>query len=638
MAVLDLPTCDDAGEESTSFGLTPPLEEVFTVLLLETREAEEDDDDDDADAASAASAACKRHGTRNKADLRTQLGKADPYSLLELDELRWRATAEDIRRSYRRLVLQHHPDKKASTDKVAEEAGEENGDEMFKAITDAFDLLSDPKRRREFDSLDDFDDTLPTAADAAAGGFFEVFGPVFERNARWSERGGAPLLGAEDSSDDAVAHFYNFWFDFQSWRDFADADEYDPADASFREEKRWMERQNEKLRQKRRKEEKARMAKLVEVAFSLDPRVSAMQAREKEARLRDKAERNALKAAERNAAADAKAAVAAAVAAEAAAEAERARVEAAERKRQKESQSRALRRARGRLRSLCKESSLCAEADWELLCGLASAEEAETLSALCDRVDGLLGAEGRSVQAAREVVRAAVAEATSAAPTEAAPAPSMDAAASATPAAKPRSTAPEVIGERRPTWTKDELGLLAKGSNKILGGVSDRWGKIAEFINHFASPSHARTAEEVVSKTRELRKELEKKAAAQRAVVSAGAGGVAPATPAPAKKPAAAPGKKASAGGGGDLPEQQAGAAGAAGASHGGAAAASDWNPDQQRALEQALAKFPASVEGRWDRIEEQVAGKTRAECVARYKQIVAALKAKKAAATATEA
>jgi len=88
MAVLDLPTCDDAGEESTSFGLTPPLEEVFTVLLLETREAEEDDDDDDADAASAASAACKRHGTRNKADLRTQLGKADPYSLLELDELR----------------------------------------------------------------------------------------------------------------------------------------------------------------------------------------------------------------------------------------------------------------------------------------------------------------------------------------------------------------------------------------------------------------------------------------------------------------------------------------------------------------------------------------------------------------------
>jgi hypothetical protein len=170
MAILELPTCDDAGEEI--YGLTPPCDELYPVLLLETREAEEEDEDDDANAEAFAS----KRQTRNKADLRTQLGKADPYSLLELDELRWRATAEDIRRSYRRLVLQHHPDKKASADKMmAEHAGEEEGgDEMFKAITDAFDLLSDPKRRREFDSLDDFDDTVPTAADVAAVGFFHV--------------------------------------------------------------------------------------------------------------------------------------------------------------------------------------------------------------------------------------------------------------------------------------------------------------------------------------------------------------------------------------------------------------------------------------------------------------------------------
>ena len=35
----------------------------------------------------------------------------------------------------------------------------------------------------------------------------------------------------------------------------------------------------------------------------------------------------------------------------------------------------------------------------------------------------------------------------------------------------------------------------------------------------------------------------------------------------------------------------------------------------------------------RWDRIAEQVVGKTKGECVKRYKEIVAALKAKKAAA-----
>ena len=42
-----------------------------------------------------------------------------------------------------------------------------------------------------------------------------------------------------------------------------------------------------------------------------------------------------------------------------------------------------------------------------------------------------------------------------------------------------------------------------------------------------------------------------------------------------------------------------------------------------------------ASAADRWDRIAEEVPGKTRAECTRRYKQIVAALKAKKAAAAA---
>ena len=60
------------------------------------------------------------------------------------------------------------------------------------------------------------------------------------------------------------------------------------------------------------------------------------------------------------------------------------------------------------------------------------------------------------------------------------------------------------------------------------------------------------------------------------------------------------------------------------------------WSAEQQAALEQALQKFPASTGStRWDRIAEHVTGKSRAECVARYKGIVAALKAKKAAAIA---
>ena len=194
------------------------LEEA-DVLVVTAAAVEEESD------AAGEGATAQKKKKRSKAQLRDQMGKKDPYELLELEDLRWRATADDIRKSYRRLVLYHHPDKQAGSqpkEAAEEEEGEEKaarasegteeeGDEMFKAITDAFELLSNPKkrresrlpetrstrrrekapqtRRREFDSLDEFDDTVPTAADAAVGGFFGTFGPVFERNSRWSERG-----------------------------------------------------------------------------------------------------------------------------------------------------------------------------------------------------------------------------------------------------------------------------------------------------------------------------------------------------------------------------------------------------------------------------------------------------------------
>ena len=64
------------------------------------------------------------------------------------------------------------------------------------------------------------------------------------------------------------------------------------------------------------------------------------------------------------------------------------------------------------------------------------------------------------------------------------------------------------------------------------------------------------------------------------------------------------------------------------------AAAAGEWSAEQQKALEMSLKTFPATLgPERWDKIAEVVPGKLRAECIARYKQVVAALKAKKAAA-----
>lgn len=64
----------------------------------------------------------------------------DPYSTLGV---RSTASLEDIKKSYRTLARAHHPDLKPG-DKISEE--------RFKDISSAYDLLSDPIKRRMFDS------------------------------------------------------------------------------------------------------------------------------------------------------------------------------------------------------------------------------------------------------------------------------------------------------------------------------------------------------------------------------------------------------------------------------------------------------------------------------------------------------
>jgi hypothetical protein len=71
-------------------------------------------------------------------------------------------------------------------------------DDYFTCITKAFEILGNPVRRRAFDSVDPlFDDTVPAvlAKDKAEADFFATFGPVFDRNARWSNKTPVPLLG-----------------------------------------------------------------------------------------------------------------------------------------------------------------------------------------------------------------------------------------------------------------------------------------------------------------------------------------------------------------------------------------------------------------------------------------------------------
>ena len=50
--------------------------------------------------------------------------------------------------------------------------------------------------------------------------FFKIFRPIFEREARFSKTQPVPMLGDMEEAKEPVEEFYNFWYNFDSWRSF----------------------------------------------------------------------------------------------------------------------------------------------------------------------------------------------------------------------------------------------------------------------------------------------------------------------------------------------------------------------------------------------------------------------------------
>lgn len=215
-------------------------------------------------------------GPKPRRLLLTRVQNQDHYAVLGLSKYRYKATEAQIKSAHRKKVLKHHPDKRAAS-------GATEDDSFFKCIGKATEVLSDPVRRRQFDSVDEAADVEPPSKkDTKSGNFFKLWSPVFASEGRFSNKQPVPKLGNDKSTKEEVEHFYEFWFNFDSWRTFEYMDEDVPDDNEHRHQRRAMEKKNMNARKKRKTEDIARLRSLVDTALSLDERIKKFRQQEQE--------------------------------------------------------------------------------------------------------------------------------------------------------------------------------------------------------------------------------------------------------------------------------------------------------------------------------------------------------------------
>lgn len=103
------------------------------------------------------------------------------------------ASEADIKKAYRKLARTHHPD---------QNPGDAAAEKRFKEISEAYDVLSDPKDRQEYDALRAMGGggaRFTAPGGSGAGGFEDVFGDMFGGGAgpgsfRTSSGAGGPDL------------------------------------------------------------------------------------------------------------------------------------------------------------------------------------------------------------------------------------------------------------------------------------------------------------------------------------------------------------------------------------------------------------------------------------------------------------
>lgn len=517
-----------------------------------------------------------------------------------------------------------------------------------------------PKTRRSYDSVDpEFDDAFPTQSDIDSN-FYDSFNKYFNLNARWSEKNHVPPFGAVDAKREEVERFYNFWYDFKSWREFSYLDEEDKEKGQDRDERRWIEKENKALRIKRKKEEMTRIRALVDLAYNNDKRIQRFKQEEKDRKAAAKrAKMDAVQA--QKAEAD-RAVREAALAKEKAEKAEQKRIEQI--RIEREQQKKVLKKERKTLRDKLKDSKYYAKNDKDQLKHMEGTEKiCETFSLTeLQALNKAMETKGReSFVAALQTAEKKIAD-------------ELEELNMAQKKKEVPNNTPKAGGgikevKKSELWSNENVQLLIKAVNLFPAGTAQRWDVIATFINqHCNGGAGAVTARDVLNKAKALqnsdhsksqlktqandaafqsfeksKKEVqttnditlgESSAESKENVKQNGGVNVNNQQQNQQQQQQAAEIKQAAAAAAAAEPKQNGNATPAA-ATNG--VASKTWTKEEQALLEQAMKTYPTTTPDRWDCIAACIPNRSKKDCLRRVKELVELVNQKKEAQAAVK-